>query len=114
MSRRRAFAAASATTRSASSRTGPGSPANALRHNGAGVRLHVEVREGDGLFTMTTRNATKVSTTQPGVGLAGLSAQVRDAGGEIRFGPRDGEWLLSATLPTTTAVTRSRSDIHAA
>ncbi|WAL64884.1 histidine kinase [Amycolatopsis cynarae] len=88
--------------------------ANALRHNGAGVRLQVEVCEGDDLVTVTVRNAAKVSTARPGFGLSGLAAQVRDAGGTIRFGPREGEWLVSATLPMTAAATRSRTGTRAA
>ncbi|WP_439381761.1 histidine kinase [Amycolatopsis lexingtonensis] len=82
---------------------------NALRHNGPGVRLRLDVEAGDPV-KITARNALK-GTPRPGggYGLAGLAHQAR---GALSFGPRDGEWVVSVELPATG--TRSRTGSRAA
>ncbi|NBH04732.1 histidine kinase, partial [Amycolatopsis sp. SID8362] len=82
---------------------------NALRHNGPGVRLRLDVEAGDAV-TITARNPLR-GTPRPGggYGLAGLAEQ---AGGALTFGPRDGEWVVSVELPA--AATRSRTGSRAA
>ncbi len=72
---------------------------NALRHNGPGVRLHVDVDAGDRV-TITARNTLKgTPRTGAGYGLAGLAEQAAAAGGAVTHGPRDGEWVVSLELP---------------
>ncbi|MFI5590371.1 histidine kinase [Amycolatopsis sp. NPDC051758] len=85
---------------------------NALRHNGPGVRLRVEVDVGDRL-TITARNPLKGNPRAGGgYGLAGLAEQAAAAGGVLTHGPRDGEWVVSVGLPA--AATRSRTGSRAA
>ena len=85
---------------------------NALRHNGPGVRLRLEVEAGDRL-TITARNTLKgTSHGGGGYGLAGLAEQAAAAGGALTRGPRDGEWVVSVELPA--AATRSRTGSRAA
>ncbi|MEV7098840.1 histidine kinase [Amycolatopsis sp. NPDC051045] len=85
---------------------------NALRHNGPGVRLGIDVEAGDRL-TITARNAVKgTPRLGAGYGLAGLAEQAAAAGGALTHGPRDGEWVVSVALPA--AATRSRTGSRAA
>jgi signal transduction histidine kinase len=85
---------------------------NALRHNGPGVRLRLDVETGDGV-TITARNPLKAGLrTSGGYGLAGLAEQAAAAGGVLSHGPRDGEWVVSVALPA--AATRSRTGSRAA
>jgi signal transduction histidine kinase len=85
---------------------------NALRHNGPGVRLRLDVEAGDRV-TITARNAVKgAPRVGAGYGLAGLAEQAAAAGGELSHGPRDGEWVVSVALPA--AATRSRIGSRAA
>ncbi|KDN24158.1 histidine kinase [Amycolatopsis rifamycinica] len=85
---------------------------NALRHNGPGVRLRLDVDAGERV-RITARNPLK-GTSSPGggYGLAGLAEQARAAGGTLTHGPRDGEWVVSVELPA--AVPRSRTGSRAA
>lgn len=72
---------------------------NALRHNGPGVRLRIDVGTEDGV-TITARNTLKgTPRTGPGYGLAGLAEQAAAAGGAVTHGPRDGEWVAALALP---------------
>lgn len=75
---------------------------NALRHNGPGVRLWLTAELGEDLV-LTARNATAVVPGGTGYGLASLASQVRAAGGALEFGPADGEWVVTATLPRAAA-----------
>ncbi|WIX92791.1 histidine kinase [Amycolatopsis sp. DG1A-15b] len=85
---------------------------NALRHNGPGVRLRLDVEAGDRL-TITARNTLKgTSPGGDGHGLAGLAEQAAAAGGTLSHGPRGGEWVVSVELPA--AATRSRTGSRAA
>jgi signal transduction histidine kinase len=85
---------------------------NALRHNGPGVRLRLDVGSGDRV-TITARNALKgTPRAGGGYGLAGLAEQAVAAGGELSHGPHDGEWVVSVVLPA--AATRSRTGSRAA
>ncbi|EOD69375.1 two-component system histidine kinase [Amycolatopsis vancoresmycina DSM 44592] len=85
---------------------------NALRHNGPGVRLRLDVDAGARL-TITARNTLKAPPSPgSGYGLAGLAEQAAAAGGTVSFGPRDGQWVVSAGLPA--AATRSRTGSRAA
>ena len=85
---------------------------NALRHNGPGVRLRLEVTAGDRV-TITARNALKGTPgVRTGYGLAGLAEQAAAAGGALTHGQRDGEWVVSVELPA--AGTRSRTGSRAA
>jgi signal transduction histidine kinase len=85
---------------------------NALRHNGPGVRLWLDVEVGDRL-TITARNPLKgTPRADGGYGLAGLAEQAAAAGGALTHGPRDGEWVVSVELPA--AATRSRTGSRAA
>jgi signal transduction histidine kinase len=85
---------------------------NALRHNGPGVRLRLDVETGDRV-TITARNALKgTPRAGGGYGLAGLVEEAAAAGGELSHGPRDGEWVVSVVLPA--AATRSRTGSRAA
>ncbi|MEV6642525.1 histidine kinase [Amycolatopsis sp. NPDC051371] len=85
---------------------------NALRHNGPGVRLRLDVEVGDRL-TITARNPLKgTPRAGGGYGLAGLAEQAAAAGGVLTHGPRDGEWVVSVELPA--AATRSRTGSRAA
>lgn len=85
---------------------------NALRHNGPGVRLRLDVEVGDHI-TITARNPLKGSPRAGGgYGLAGLAEQAAAAGGVLAHGPRDGEWVVSVELPA--AATRSRTGSRAA
>jgi signal transduction histidine kinase len=85
---------------------------NALRHNGPGVRLRLDVETGDRV-TITARNMLKSTPREGGgYGLAGLAEQAAAAGGELTHGPRDGEWVVSVVLPA--AATRSRTGSRAA
>ncbi|GHG42090.1 MULTISPECIES: histidine kinase [Amycolatopsis] len=72
---------------------------NALRHNGPGVRLWLDVEAGDRV-TITARNALKGASPEGGgYGLAGLAEQAAAAGGALVHGPRDGEWVVRLELP---------------
>ncbi|MFB9689987.1 histidine kinase [Amycolatopsis plumensis] len=72
---------------------------NALRHNGPGVRLRLDVEAGDRV-TITARNALKGAPPEGGgYGLAGLAEQAAAAGGALAHGPRDGEWVARLELP---------------
>jgi signal transduction histidine kinase len=85
---------------------------NALRHNGPGVRLRLEIEVADRL-TITARNPLKgTPRAGGGYGLAGLAAQAAAAGGVLTHGTRDGEWVVSVELPA--AATRSRTGSRAA
>ncbi|WP_329045345.1 histidine kinase [Amycolatopsis sp. NBC_01488] len=85
---------------------------NALRHNGPGVRLRLDVEVRDRL-TITARNPVKgTPRAGEGYGLAGLAEQAAAAGGVLTHGPRDGEWVVSVELPA--AATRSRTGSRAA
>ncbi|MDX3193272.1 histidine kinase [Streptomyces sp. MN03-5084-2B] len=85
---------------------------NALRHNGPGVRLRLDVEAGERV-TITARNTLKGTPHGgDGYGLAGLAEQAAAAGGALTHGPRDGEWVVSVELPA--AATRSRSGSRAA
>ncbi len=85
---------------------------NALRHNGPGVRLRLEVAPGDRV-TITARNALEdTPRAGGGYGLAGLAEQAAAAGGELSYGPHEGEWVVSVVLPA--AATRSRTGSRAA
>ncbi|MFG1643124.1 sensor histidine kinase [Amycolatopsis sp. NPDC049252] len=85
---------------------------NALRHNGPGVRLRLEVQSGHGV-TITARNTVKGTPREgTGYGLAGLTEQAAAAGGVLSHGSRDGEWVVSVVLPA--AATRSRTGSRAA
>ncbi|MGW3965466.1 histidine kinase [Amycolatopsis sp. NPDC005003] len=85
---------------------------NALRHNGPGVRLRLDVQAGERV-TITARNTlTGTSPGGDGYGLAGLAEQAAAAGGAVSFGPRVGEWVVSVELPA--AATRSRTGSRAA
>ncbi|MDQ7803671.1 histidine kinase [Amycolatopsis sp. A133] len=85
---------------------------NALRHNGPGVRLRLDVQAG-ARVTITARNPLKgTSRLGDGYGLAGLAEQASAAGGALTHGPRDGEWVVSLELPA--AATRSRTGSRAA
>ena len=85
---------------------------NALRHNGPGVRLRLDVRTGERV-TITARNTLKgMSPGGGGYGLAGLAEQAAAAGGVLTHGPCDGEWVVSVELPA--AATRSRTGNRAA
>jgi signal transduction histidine kinase len=85
---------------------------NALRHNGPGVRLRIDVEAGDRL-TITARNTLRgPSHGGGGYGLAGLAEQAAAAGGVLTHGPREGEWVVSVELPA--AATRSRTGSRAA
>jgi hypothetical protein len=76
-----------------------GSRTGALRHNGPGVRLRLDVEAGDRV-TITARNTLKgTSHGGGGYGLAGLAEQAAAAGGVVTHGPRDGEWVAALELP---------------
>jgi signal transduction histidine kinase len=86
---------------------------NALRHNGPGVRLRLDVGLAEERVTVTARNALKgTPRVGGGYGLAGLAEQAAAAGGVLTHGPRDGEWVVSVVLPA--AATRSRTGSRAA
>jgi signal transduction histidine kinase len=86
---------------------------NALRHNGPGVRLRLDVGHAEDRVTITARNALKgTPRVGGGYGLAGLAEQAAAAGGTLTHGPRDGEWVVSVELPA--AATRSRTGSRAA
>jgi signal transduction histidine kinase len=80
---------------------------NVMRH-APGARVRVRLATADGTTVVTVTNGPPARTAscaaQPtvengGTGLAGLREHARDAGGDLRAGPRDGGYEVVATLP---------------
>ncbi|WP_214412619.1 sensor histidine kinase [Sphaerisporangium fuscum] len=74
---------------------------NALRHNGPGTKLRVQVEEGPGVLTVRVAGGLRSGPAgEPGYGLRSLARDVRACGGELLHGAEeDGEWVVTATFP---------------
>lgn len=73
---------------------------NATRH-GAGPPT-VDLRIMDAEITLRVRNATDARAVRDsdGSGLLGMQERISAAGGTLRVGPKNGEWVVEARVPT--------------
>ncbi|WP_327003921.1 hypothetical protein OHA72_54210 [Dactylosporangium sp. NBC_01737] len=91
---------------------------NALRHDGPGAILRADLDRADGHWTLrltSHRPSAAGAATGPagggGYGLRSLDADVRAAGGTLRYGPRDAGWHVTAEFPDGTP--GAHPDVHA-
>ncbi|WP_456821069.1 sensor histidine kinase [Cellulomonas sp. URHB0016] len=92
---------------------------NTAKHAGRGAEARVRVSWGDGVLTITVRDARGLPTAadhpvpSSGYGLVGLAERVKLEGGTLDAGAVDGGFLVRAELPVTAAseppVTSSQS-----
>jgi signal transduction histidine kinase len=71
---------------------------NALRHNGPGVLLDIQVEVTAVGVCLTARNRSELGAWRPGYGLTSLDKQLSAAGGSLTYGPDNGDWLAVATI----------------
>lgn len=84
---------------------------NALRHApGSRVRIHLGVEEDGASYTCTVSNTApaQVPLAYPsaGHGLAGMQSRLQAIDGTVTWGPTDGGFVVSATLPCAVEVSR--------
>ncbi|GIG64469.1 sensor histidine kinase [Phytomonospora endophytica] len=73
---------------------------NARKHApGEAVTVEVSGAPGRGLTAVVRNRFAGAVAAEGGQGLIGLAERVALAGGEVAYGPGDGEWLVRASLP---------------
>ncbi|WP_428966774.1 sensor histidine kinase [Micromonospora fluostatini] len=85
---------------------------NALRHDGPGTRVTVDVDRDGPRIRLSVRSdrpavagpAPRTASAGPGYGLRSLAADVAARGGDLRWGPvAPGRWQVTATVPASAA-----------
>jgi signal transduction histidine kinase len=83
---------------------------NALRHNGPGVRLSLDIEVMPDVVRITARNNRAAAPAwRAGFGLTSLREQLEAQGGSLEFGPAgDRHWVVVAAISLDTQATPTR------